>query len=1006
MVIRVLGALVCISLLGSLSTIRSSTTESVRTGAEEHFVVTQWDMTDGLPQSSVNDILQGNDGYLWLATYGGLVRFDGVNFTTFNRSNTPGMRSNRIIHLFEDSDTNLWLASENGFMKFMGDSCKNYTLEQNSMLFSPSSIQEDQAGQMWITANGKVYLYQNDTFVLVPVYEDEDLKQQALNNKDGVWISAHNLIMKTIDDEVVLVDNLQKKVDTQIVDIIEYPEQSGTFFMATTGSGVVRYRNGNVTFYSRNAGLPSRYIYMLYKDNAGQLWVTNYNGISRWIDGRFKQFNPVYLKEGMQFTNMMEDREGNYWVGTTSEGLLRVRQSLITTIGKEQGFKVDQMLSLTTMSDQRYLFATNCGGVYTWDGATLTYPAINEHLPNLCIWSVFEDSSGSIWFGSRVLYRSESLDEPGISIGEDEGFDGFQIYAIEEDWRGDIWIGCFNGLFRYDGSGFEHYTTNQGLSYNNTRTLFEDSEKRLWVGTTRGLNVIEEGEVRPINLKAATSDSASQEEEPYVRAIYEDEQGEMWIATYGDGIYHINKFGKVVNITTEHGLYDNIVSHFVVDEDKNVWMGSNRGIARVLFSELKAVAHNKADYLNAYSYGTGDGMASAETNGGFQPSTIVDDGIIYFPTVEGVVRVNTNAGYEVVNPPTVFLEQVNEQRSIRKSSLPSTITLPYDESVLRVKYTALNFRNPEKLNFRYKLEGLTDTWFDVGAERTALFTKIPPGSYRFRVTAGIGKGKWNKTGASIEIEVVPPFWATSWFYVIAGVVLLGGAGSVTLLRFRKLEKERQRQQRFSEQLIDQQESERYRIASELHDGIGQQILVIKNRAQMASLYIQSPDDLKEQLDEIIQNATQSISDVRNISHNLRPVHLEKFGLTEAIEHMCDELASTSSVEWTCHIENIDDVFPEEREINFYRVIQEAVNNILRHAEATEAMVLIALEERELKAIVKDDGKGFNPNRIKNSNGLGFVGMRERIESLGGTLNVKSTPGNGTNIYINIHIDKV
>ncbi|MDR9417663.1 sensor histidine kinase [Gracilimonas sp.] len=214
-----------------------------------------------------------------------------------------------------------------------------------------------------------------------------------------------------------------------------------------------------------------------------------------------------------------------------------------------------------------------------------------------------------------------------------------------------------------------------------------------------------------------------------------------------------------------------------------------------------------------------------------------------------------------------------------------------------------------------------------------------------------------------------------------------------------MKKENERKKRFTEKLIESQEQERRRIASELHDGLGQQILVIKNRAELAQQQADDPEETRKQLDEIMQSSVVSIRDVRNISHNLRPVHLEKFGLTEAIENLCDQLQRTSKIEWSYHIDDIDETFPENKEINFYRVIQEATNNIQKHSKAKEASVMIRKSETDVKATIWDDGKGFDMTNEKYDQGLGFSGMKERIGTLGGTITMASSHGQGTTIKI-------
>ena len=593
-------------------------------GTSKNYVVSHWDMTDGLPQSSVNDILQSQDGYLWLATYGGLVRFDGVSFTTYDRSNTRGMRSDRILKLYEDRSGNIWLSSESGFIRYKNGLFESYLLSEESLAYTSTVFVEDAYGRLWLSVNGKPYLFNGDAFEVIPISSDTLLKQKALEDTTGagVWIAQNYDILKTYDDSIVRIANLRSEIKSEIVDYVEYPEGSGILFIATSKNGVLRIKDNELTFYGTERGLSSPFLRELYVDRTETLWATSYNGINRWNGSKFVSLDAIKAPKDIQYTGIYEDNEGNYWIGTTSQGFLRLRPSIITTIDREEGLWNEKMLSLTKLSGGSYLFATNCGGVYEWDGNRAIEPEINKYLPNLCVWSVFEDSKGQIWFGSRVLYRSNSLDEPGVTFDAEDGFTGTQVFAITEDSEGKIWVGCINGVYVYDGTAFKKITTADGLSYNDIRAFYEDDDGRMWVGTSQGLNTINNGVVNQVRLLENSPNSTS-DPKPYIRAIYKDDEGTIWLGSYGNGMFRL-KNGKVKNITEEEGLYDNIVSHIVEDEAGNFWIGSNNGIFRVSKDALNKVADGLKENVRSYSYGVGDGMNSAETNGGFQPNVIED----------------------------------------------------------------------------------------------------------------------------------------------------------------------------------------------------------------------------------------------------------------------------------------------------------------------------------------------------------------------------------------------
>ncbi|HBQ58860.1 MAG TPA: hypothetical protein DD671_04355 [Balneolaceae bacterium] len=984
---------------GSLS---SSSSTEIDLIDPKNYAITQFSMVDGLPQHTINDIIQTEDGYIWLATFGGLVRFDGISFTTYDRSNTEGMRSDRVLHMFEDSRGALWLGTEDGFLKFKNGEFTSFLIEDDSFVYSPSTVKEDDFGTIWLMAAGKPFKILEDSLIAVETVQDSVLADKAVENAEGVWLAHEFEIFRTLGDTLVRVANLDSTIEKYIMDFVELPKNSGEYFFGTTGEGVFHYKDDELKLYSTEDGLASRYAWNFYVDSKQNLWVTSYLGISVWNGGGFTPVKLAESSEGIQLNRVLEDTEGNYWIGSLGDGLFKLRPSDITTIGLENGLKNDKMLSLTTLNDGRYLFATNCGGVYEYEPSSkkVSQPSISAELPNQCIWSVFQDSKDRIWFGSRILYRSNSLSETGVTIDKKDGFTGRDIFTISEDSKGNIWIGALNGLYKYDGESYFRYSTNNGLSYNDTRAVFEDRDGVIWVGTSGGLNKIVNGTAVPVDLikEQGINDRSNK---PYVRAIHQDEEGVMWIGTYGNGIFRI-KDGATTAIKKEDGLHDNIVSHIEEDKDGYFWMGSNRGIFRVHKSELNEFAEGKISRVNGFVYGMNDGMLSSETNGGFEPNVINNgDGKLYFPTISGVAVVSTENPGEERRPPKVYIESV--KNGDNDLSGEDEISLEYNNAFLQINYTALSFRDPGKITFRYTLEGLNDHWFEVEQNRTALYTKIPPGEYTFKVAASNNSGPWSTEFASLGISVAPPFWQTSWFYALV-FILFGSTGpGIYYLRVNQLKRENERKKRFTERLIDSQEQERRRIASELHDGLGQQILVMKNRAEMAQQKVAEPDEVTHQLQEIMESAIISIGEVRSISHGLRPIHLEKFGLTEAIENLCDQLQRTSKIEWSYHIANIDGLIPQSKEINLYRVIQEATNNIQKHSFAEEASVMMMRASANIKVTIWDDGKGFDVKDESLKQGLGFSGMYERIETLGGLITFVSKPAEGTTINIVIPI---
>jgi signal transduction histidine kinase len=308
--------------------------------------------------------------------------------------------------------------------------------------------------------------------------------------------------------------------------------------------------------------------------------------------------------------------------------------------------------------------------------------------------------------------------------------------------------------------------------------------------------------------------------------------------------------------------------------------------------------------------------------------------------------------------------------------------------------------NSERIQFRYRLTGLDHEWVDVGTRRTAYYSHLPPGDYTFSVMAAGSDGVWTTDVASIPIRVVPPFWRTSWFLVLAIVSSVGIAGFAYHRRVAALEAARAAQERFTRQLIDSQEHERRRIAAELHDSLGQHLIVIKNRALLGAM--KSADGLKEQFDEISASATQSIDEVKQIAYNLRPYHLDKLGLATSIQAMTTRLGASSKIEFSVNVPSMQGVVPKDQEINVYRIVQESLNNIVKHSDATRASIDIARQGTDLVITIADNGKGFDAKAARPAtigSGFGLAGVSERVGMVGGRHSIVSSPGQGTTVTI-------
>ncbi len=955
-------------------------------------------MEDGLPESSVLQPLQTRDGYLWLSSFGGLIRFDGVKFTEFNRFNSPGMSADRTLNLFEDKEGRLWIGTENGLVCYTGRTFKTYTKADGLLSDMIMKVVQDSSGAIWVlTSEGDVEKLIHGHFIPQEIVENDSLRALALKGfgQFSLPVRRHSQIVRLIDGKLVSIIHVNGDPSW----VTEYPK--GTFWVSTFESGLFCYQGNEVRHFTTKDGLCTNVVRDVMADSEGYIWATGEGGISRIDPARNDEIYNITEKDGLsdyEINHITEDREGDYWVGTSTGGLDKMRRAIITTYGAAQGLKTEELLSLCFKKDGNLLIGTNGGGIYEMlkpDSADwkIVYPGLNNDSPNRSVWSIYEDSQQRLWFDGGDSDLVMVAGKRVTHFNRKDGFLGAYIQAIYQDHSGNIWVGCNNGLFEYSKGTFNKFSTKDGLSDDNIRSIFEDSGGTLWVGTVHGLNKIRGNKIVAI-------DSIPGARSNYIRCIYQDQEGVMWFGSYGGGLIRL-KNSKYTVFTTNDGLFDNIVSTLVQDDSGYFWMGSNHGISRVSRKELNEFARGKLKSLFVTSYGKQDGMLSAETNGGFQPSAVKDKtGEIYFPTVKGLVVVDTRKISINRQIPPVHIESVSiAGRPINMEH----ISVPYDSSDLQIRYTALSYVDPKKVQFKYKLVGSGHHWVHAGTRRTADFVDLPPGRWEFRVIACNNDGLWNMKGASIAFTILPPFWMTTWFRCIAIALFLAIGPLIYYRRVSVLKREKSVQQEFSKRLIMSQELERSRIAAELHDSLGQNILVMKNRAMLALNSPSTDSSVKAHLREISKDASETLEEVRKISYNLRPYQIDRFGLSESLRSMLKNLSNAALLNVEFAVENIDRFIPHEFEINVYRLVQESLNNVVKHSNASRVRVDVRNDSDAVRITIEDDGTGFDPALLTEQTvrhgGMGLQGMVERARISGGVFNVKSEPGNGTKISI-------
>ncbi|HSK70518.1 MAG TPA: two-component regulator propeller domain-containing protein, partial [Pyrinomonadaceae bacterium] len=774
----------------------------------------------------------------------------------------------------------------------------------------------------------------------------------------------------------------------------------GVFHLPSPGKAKLYiFKNNQISILTERDGLPNALIQQILEDRQGSVWIAlgkfEEGGLVKFENGKLRALKKEDGFVGLGVLGLTEDREGAIWAAISDNGLARITPRFITSYTKEKnGLSSDNIYPIYEDADGIIWSGAwrvgkeRNGGIDRFEDGVFKHFAGENEITSLAPTSLFKDREGNLWIGA-IGGVTRERDGKFTKSTRENGFPLESVNANIQTRDGALWMATENGLMRFRDNQFTEFTTADGLPDSNLRNLHEARDGTLWIAGMSGLGSYRDGiftkypDFPPIQT----------------RSIYEDADGALWFGTYDEGIFRY-KNGEFKGITIKDGLFDQGAFQILEDDFGRFWISCNRGIYRVSREQLNEFADGRIPSVTSVAYGVKDGMADTECNGGRSPSGFKSkkDGTLWFPTQKGIAVVNPKLVPINSEPPNVVIE--NCLLDGQETTCDRIKILPENES-LEIKYTALSFNKPEQIKFKYRLEGLGENWVDAGTRRRAYFTHLPPGEYSFRVSAANTDGVWNETGANLKISVIPPFYRAIWFWVGCAILLTALIAFGFNLRFKNLKKRHAAQEEFSRLLLESQESQHQRIAAELHDSLGQDLLIIKNWVLIG---LQNGADSSRQLAEISETASAAIDEVREIAYNLRPYHLDELGLKKACESMLGRIAKSSTISFVWEIDSIDGFFPREREINFYRIVQECLNNIVKHSQATEAGVKIRRNENEsLMLLIWDNGKGFDTSSMASKrasrSGFGLAGISERARILSGKIEINSNLGEGTTVKL-------
>jgi diguanylate cyclase (GGDEF)-like protein len=735
------------------------------------YISRSWDTQNGLPQTSAQTVLQSRDGFIWLGTQEGLVRFDGMDFYVFNKKNTPEFRHNDVRALCEARDGRLWIGTANGLLSYQSGRFSTHFLDRGGGADLATVLFEDERATLWIGTNGGGLHRLKDGRFAETLTSREGLASDVVTSvwvdRKGIgWIGTPGGLSRLDGGRISRLTTADGLPDDFVLAVRETSD--GGLWVATR-RGLARLQDGRFRTYTKKDGLTSDVLNCIYEDRRGGLWLGSEDqGLNHFADGQFSSFGP---SDGLSDGNVLsicEDREGLLWVGTYAGGLNRLWKGKFETITTRDGLPAREVRTILESRDGAVWIGTREGGLARLkDGAIVSFAA-KEGLPNDTVRALFEDEAGNLWIGTNNGL-SRFRDGRFVNYSRRDGLAHDYVRCLAQDRAGRLWVGTSGGgLHLFDKGRLVNYR-DKGIPETVIRALTVGKDGSLWIGSNDGLTRLQDG-------RAVHYGPAEGLPQAPVYVVYEDAEGTIWIGTYGGGLCRL-KDGRFSRYTIREGLFDDVVYQILEDGLGDLWMSSNLGIFRIGKKALDDFADGKRARLECVSYGRADGMRSSECNGNAQPAGWkTRDGRLWFPTTEEVVIIEPGSIPRNSLPPLVAFDKIFINR--RPYSAAERAMAPPGPGSLEFQFAGLSFIAPTKVLFKYRLEGFDPEWIAAGSRRSAFYTNIPPGSYRFRVQACNNDGLWNETGGTFEFTLKPFFYERKVFYVLAAAALiLAGFGA-------------------------------------------------------------------------------------------------------------------------------------------------------------------------------------------------------------------------------------
>ncbi|PTY07126.1 hypothetical protein DB347_07385 [Opitutaceae bacterium EW11] len=971
------------------------------------YAVRVWQTNDGLPENLVVSAVQTRDGYLWFGTYGGLTRFDGERFEVYDSENSPGLQDRRVLRLFEDDQGTLWIGHDSGLVTRYRDGRFEPVLQPgNASNEKIIGLGSDEQGRRWaMHENGSIANLDDGTLVPTLIAGDRPgVMNFSQNPKAGIWVvengrAAHLSQGKLVPAELpqpksnnyvgslaasadggawLLCDRRVRRWDNNrwVEDRGEIPWPDGSLACS------LELRDGTLAVGTIQSGL-----YLVFPDGRRPIRFSRANGLPQdWI--RF----------------LYEDREGNLWAGAGGAGLVSIHPTAFSVLTLPTGAHGCSVLSVAAAPDGSLWIGTDGAALYHRSGDKWEQFTPEKGLGNWYVPSVAVAADGAVWAsdfwwgGPYRLEEGRFVRPPGIEETSNPA------YSLLPSSPQECLIGNRNGLRLWKDGESTWLAKSPDSSAPDVCSIAREANGVVWCGFARG-GIARIAPDRTTYFRR--SDGLASD---LVNSLCIDTEGTLWIGTADRGLSRF-KDGRFVTLGQSEGLADHTICAVLDDGRGYLWLSTHHGIQRISKTELNRCADGAAKTFSSQVYDRSDGLPIVAFTSGFQAVACkTPDGRLWFASGKGLVNVDpARIESNTYPPPVVIGSMLADGKPTALVSGIVTHSLPPGHQRLEFRFSGLSYVAPSKVLFKYRLDGIDQDWIDGGTKRNAFYSRLPAGNYLFRVIACNNDGVWSPEAATLAFTVAPFFWQTGWFITLCALAAAGSIAWVArAITHRRMQRKMEAMERRHEI-----ERERSRIAQDIHDDVGASLSKIAMLSQPGRGDLTEPERAAAMLSRIYTSAREVTQALDEIVWAVDPRHDTLDSLVDYMGRFAQDYLASSSVRCRLDLPVQVPSWPltAETRHNLFLAFKEALNNAMKHAAASEVHVSVSVGEDSFSFVIKDNGRGFDPQNpaplesTRFGGGRGVGNMQKRMERIGGRCGVTSQPGAGTTVSLTVEFPR-